>query len=130
MALDLYMVGVVVTDMARSVEFYRRLGVDIPHGVEDAPHVKVAMGDLTFFLHADGLNRRWDPAKADPEGGYRVILEFYLGSEEAVDAKYAEMIGYGYASHFAPYVTPIGTYFAMVDDPDGNSILLSGGDAA
>jgi hypothetical protein len=34
MALELYMVGVIVEDMGRAVEFYRRLGVDVPEGAE------------------------------------------------------------------------------------------------
>ena len=32
MSLNLYMVGVIVEDMAKSVEFYRRLGIEIPEG--------------------------------------------------------------------------------------------------
>lgn len=125
MGLELYMVGVIVEDMAKSVEFYRRLGVDIPEGSEMQPHVKVKMGELTFFLHSKKLNTKWDPVKVEPAGGYRIILEFYLKTREAMEAKYTEMTGYGYHGHFAPYDTPINTYFAMIDDPDGNTILLS-----
>ena len=130
MSLKLYMVGVIVTDMARSVEFYRRLGVDIPEGSESKQHVPLQMNGVTFFLHSERLNRVWDPVKAAPSGGYRVVLEFYLETIEAVDAKFQEMVDYGYETHFAPYETPIKTYFAMINDPDGNSILLSAGEQA
>ena len=41
-------------------------------------------------------------------------------------AKYAELIDFGYQSHRAPYMTSFGMCFAMVKDPDGNTILLSG----
>lgn len=126
MALELYMVGVIVEDMAKSIEFYRRLGVGIPEGSESKQHVEVKMGHMTFFLNAKTLNARWDPAKMPASGGYRIILEFYLKTPEAVDAKYAEMTGFGYKSHVAPYWTTPELYFAMVDDPDGNTILLSG----
>ncbi len=125
MGLELYMVGVIVSDMAKSVEFYRRLGVDIPEGSEDKPHVPIKMGEMTFFLNTRSLNARWDPAKIEAAGGYRIILEFYLKTREQVDAKYAEMLGYGYQSHVAPFVTPFNAYFAMIDDPDGNTILIS-----
>lgn len=125
MSLELYMVGVIVEDMQRSVEFYRRLGVDIAEGSESKQHVEVKMSGLTFFLSTKQVNARWDPARTDASGGYRIILEFYLKTREAVDAKYAEMMDYGYASHVAPFETPFNTYFAMVDDPDGNTILLS-----
>ena len=55
----------------------------------------------------------------------RTILEFYLKERAAVDAKYAELTGLGYQSYHAPFVSSIGMYFAMINDPDGNIILLS-----
>lgn len=125
MGLELYMVGVMVEDMARAVEFYRRLGVDIPEGSENQGHVEVKMSGITFFLTTHQINARWDPAKKPASGGYRIILEFYLETREALDAKYAEMMSYGYESHVAPYVTPFNMYFAMINDPDGNTILFS-----
>jgi hypothetical protein len=119
------MVGVIVEDMGRAAEFYRRLGVDVPEGVESEGHVEVKMSGLTFFLSTKEANARWDPARTEASGGYRTVLEFYLESHAALDAKYEELTGYGYAGHVAPYdVTPT-TRFAMVDDPDGNSVLLS-----
>jgi len=125
MALELYMVGVIVEDMARAVEFYRRLGVEIPEESENKQHVEVKMSGLTFFLSTKQANARWDPARTEASGGYRMILEFYLETRETVDAKYAELTGFGYQSHVAPYETPFNAYFAMVDDPDGNTVLLS-----
>jgi catechol 2,3-dioxygenase-like lactoylglutathione lyase family enzyme len=118
MALELYMVGLVAQDMDQSLEFYRRLGLAIPDDSAGQPHVEVKMsGGLTFFLNA--------PRRLMHLDAPRVILEFYLKERPAVDAKYAEMIGYGYTSAHAPFVTSFGMYFAMVDDPDGNTILLS-----
>lgn len=133
MALELYMLGLVVQDMSKSVEFYRRLGLAIPEGSEAKTHVEVKMGSgLTFFLDSRPL--RWDPwfvSKDDPgrmeaADSYHALLEFYLKTQNAVDAKYAELIGFGYQSHRAPYNTSFGMHFAMVKDPDGNVILLSG----
>jgi uncharacterized glyoxalase superfamily protein PhnB len=125
MGLELYMVGVIVEDMGKAVEFYRRLGVTIPEGAESQQHVEVKMSGLTFFLSTKTVNKRWDPARTEASGGYRMILEFYLESRAAVDAKYNEMMGYGYESHIAPFETPFKMYFAMVNDPDGNTILIS-----
>ncbi len=126
MGLEIYMIGVIVEDMPRALEFYRRLGVDIPEGSEGKGHVEVKMSGLTFFLTTKNVNARWDPARQEISGsGYRMILEFYLKTREALDAKYAEMIAYGYESHVAPYDTPFNTYFAMINDPDGNTVLLS-----
>ena len=126
MGLELYMIGVIVEDMPRALEFYRRLGVDVPEGSEDKPHVEVKMSGLTFFLSTKRHNARWDPARAEVTGtGYRMILEFYLKEKALVDAKYAEMIGYGYESHVAPFDVSPTLYFAMINDPDGNTVLLS-----
>ena len=48
MALELYMVGVIVEDMPRALEFYRRLGVAVPDGADEQEHVEVEMSGLTF----------------------------------------------------------------------------------
>ena len=125
MALELYMVGVIVEDMPRAVEFYRRLGVDVPDGAEGEEHVEVAMSGLTFFLSTKRANARWDPARTDASGGYRIVLEFYLETPADLDAKYEELTGLGYVGHCAPYDVTPSLRFAMVDDPDGNTVLLS-----
>ena len=125
MGLELYMVGAIVEDMPRAVEFYRRLGVEVPEGAEEQEFVEIGMSGLTFFLSTREQNARWDPARTPASGGYRIILEFYLDSPEALDAKYEELTGYGYPSHCAPYDVTPELRFAMVDDPDGNTILLS-----
>jgi hypothetical protein len=125
MGLEIYMVGVIVEDMRRSIEFYRRLGVEFPEGSEDKGHVEVKMGKMTFFLTTKAVNARWDPAKTEASGGYRMILEFYLEQPALLDAKYAEMIGYGYEAHVEPYMVTPQLRFAMINDPDGNTILLS-----
>jgi predicted lactoylglutathione lyase len=118
MALELYMLGLIPRDMDKSLEFYQRLGLAIPEDSNGKPHVEVKMkGDLTFFLNA--------PGRAEIEGSPRVILEFYLKERATVDAKYSELTGFGYQSYHAPFVSSIGMYFAMINDPDGNTILLS-----
>jgi predicted lactoylglutathione lyase len=119
------MVGVTVKDMGKSLEFYRRLGLDLPEGGDDRQHIEVKMqGEYTLFLNSRPI-RGERPASGDTEDGYRFVLEFYLKEQSAVDAKYAELTDAGYESYRAPFVTPIGMYFALVNDPDGNTILLS-----
>jgi uncharacterized glyoxalase superfamily protein PhnB len=119
------MVGVIVEDMSRAAEFYRRLGVAVPGGAANEEHVEIAMGGMTFFLSTKRANAKWDPGRTDATGGYRIILEFYLETRDARDAKYEELIGFGYEGHCAPYDVTPELRFAMIDDPDGNTILLS-----
>jgi uncharacterized glyoxalase superfamily protein PhnB len=133
MTLELYMLGLVVQDMGKSLEFYRQLGLAIPDGSEDKTHVEIKMGSgLTFFL--DSNPARWDPwvVKRDESGqmaesnNYPSVLEFYLQTQDAVETKYAELTRLGYQGFRAPYATSFGMCFAMVKDPDDNTILLSG----
>ncbi len=133
MATDLYMLGLIVQDMEKALAFYRRLGLAIPEGSEGQTHVEVKMGSgLTFFL--DSHPARWDPqfiagdqpGRSESSNAYRSVLEFYLKTREIVDAKYAELTECGYQGRRAPYESPIGMYFALILDPDGNTILLSG----
>ncbi len=133
MGLELYMLGLIVQDMGKSLEFYRRLGLAIPEGSENETHVEVKMGSgLTFFL--DSKPARWDPSfvrsedpgRLEATDGYRSVLEFYVKTRDAVEAKYTELTGLGYQSRHAPYKTTFGMCFALIRDPDGHTILLSG----
>ncbi len=133
MALDLFMVGLIVEDMASSVTFYRRLGLDVPEDSEQKTHVEVKMGNgLTFFL--DSKPARWDPGfvrmtnseHTETAAGYNTVFEFYLKTQTAVKAKYAELMTFDYQGLRAPYATTFGMCFALVKDPDGHTILLSG----
>ena len=126
MTIQLSMLGLMVRDMAASLQFYRRLGLEIP-AEEDGKR---------FVMHrmASGVTLFWDTVFADtydpnrqwPGGGYQAMLEFFLASNAAVDAKYAELTGYGYHGRRAPIQTN-GPYAALVDDPDGNVILITAG---
>lgn len=133
MALELFMVGLVVQDMGKSLEFYRRLGLEIPDGSEQKTHVEIKMGSgLTFFL--DAKPTRWDPnfvnraesGHTEASDHYPAVFEFYLKTGTTVEAKYTELMTLGYQSQRAPYATSFGMCFAMIKDPDGNTILLSG----
>jgi catechol 2,3-dioxygenase-like lactoylglutathione lyase family enzyme len=118
MVLELSRVGLATQNIEKTLEFYRRLGVAIPEGSEGKRHVGVKMGgNLPFFLNSMGLTT--------PKEGPRVIFEFSLKERRIVDAKYNELIGFGYQSHRAPFVFPFNVYFAMINDPDGNIVLLS-----
>ena len=133
MALELYMLGLIVQDMKKSLEFYQRLGLAVPTDSEELTHVEIKMGSgLTLFL--DSQPSRWDPGfvkqntleREKQSVNYPSVLEFYLHGQNSVDAKYSELTAFGYHGYRAPYDTSFGMRFAMVQDPDGNTILLSG----
>ena len=45
----------------------------------------------------------------------------------AVDAKFAELREAGYRGRREPWLTSFGAYMCMVDDPDGNTVLITAG---
>ena len=122
---DLHMLNVVVGDMAASLEFYRRLGIDVPDGEDDSPHVQVPMpGGFSLELDTSESVQLWHAGwRADP-GSAGVVMGFSLPSREAVDQRYAELTGAGHTGRQAPFDAFWGARFAIVADPDGNDVGL------
>lgn len=127
MALQLSMVGLIVEDMGRSLAFYRRLGLDMPADVNDQPHVEVKMESGVTFFWDTAFARAYDPDREPPAGSYRIVPEFFVADRGAVDATYTRMTSHGYRGHRAPFETAFGAYMGMVDDPDGNTVLITAG---
>ena len=120
------MVVLLIEDLPRSLAFYRRLGVEFPPDADQRVDVQVPIGDnhqlvlTTSFVQVD-LDRE------PPRGGSRVMLEFFVDGNAAVDAKHAELVDAGYTSRRAPFTTYFGAYMCLVDDPDGNTVLVTAG---
>ncbi|MFE9254369.1 VOC family protein [Streptomyces sp. NPDC006879] len=120
--LDL--VGVVVSDMAASLAFYRALGLELPAG-DDQPHVETTLpGGLRLAFDTEDTVRSFDPHWTRPSGGNRVELAFHCGKPEAVDARYHALTEAGYQGHLRPWDAFWGQRYAVVRDPDGNGVSL------
>jgi hypothetical protein len=70
---------------------------------------------------------RNDPDRTTPSGGSRIMLEFFVDGRPAVDAKYAELTDAGYRGRREPWLTSFDAYMCLVDDPDGNTVLVTAG---
>ncbi|QCQ16596.1 VOC family protein [Microbacterium sp. RG1] len=125
MALRLGFIGIVTQDMAASLAFYRALGVDIPHGLDDAPHVDARLDDgAALAWDTVATIRSFDPEYEPAAGGHRIALAFDQESPAEVDEVFARLEAEGYAGHVAPWDAPWGQRYATLLDPDGNSIDL------
>ena len=119
--LDL--VGLVVKDMAASLAFYRRLGLDLAPELDDESHVEVTVG---------GLRLAWDTVDViesfssyeESSGGHRIGLAFLCESPEEVDHLHADLTQAGYTSHVEPFDAFWGQRYATVLDPDSNPVDL------
>ncbi len=115
-------VDIIAADVEVSAEFYRRLGIDIPElwkhdGV--AHHVDVR--DSGIDIDSRTLTRGYNPSWPNGSG---VVLMFEVPTRDAVDEKFTELTGAGYAAHLAPFDAFWGARYAIVDDPDGNHVGL------
>ena len=122
--MNLDLVGIVVRDMRASLEFYRRLGLDIPDGAEEEPHAEATTpSGLRVAWDTAELIQQIDPAWTEPSGGHRIALAFLCSSPAEVDAKYDELAALGHG-HKEPWEAFWGQRYAIVKDPDGNTIDL------
>lgn len=125
MAVTFNCIGLVVADMAASLACYRRLGLDIPADADTEPHVEVALpGGLRMAFDTVETIRSFDPGWTPPTGGARVGLAFACADPAEVDKVYGDLIGAGYAGYKEPWDAFWGQRYAIVHDPDGNSIDL------
>jgi catechol 2,3-dioxygenase-like lactoylglutathione lyase family enzyme len=124
MDLRLDLVGIVVRDMRTSLQFYRRLGLDIPEGAEDEQHAEATTSSgLRVAWDAAELIRQIDPEWTDPSGGHRVTLAFLCPDPAGVDAKYGELAALGFG-HRDSWDAFWGQRYASVMDPDRNQVDL------
>ena len=96
MNLQLSLIELVVADMAATLAFYRRLGLDIPAGADQQPHVDIEIkGGLRIAFDTEDTIRSFDSGWTRPSGGHRAALAFACDSPAEVDAAYAELTGAG-----------------------------------
>ena len=125
MTIRFDVVGVVVADMARSLAFYRRLGIDVPADADDQPHVEAQLpGGVRIAWDTIDVIRSFDAGWTTPSGGHGVGLAFACDSPAEVDSTYAALVDAGYDGHLEPWDAFWGQRYAVVHDPDGNSVDL------
>lgn len=118
-------VELVVSNMAATLAFYRRLGLDVPPGADSDPHVQLEFGGITLAFDTEDTIRSFDPSWSPPgRAGHRVALAFECKSPSHVDAAWAELTGAGYEGHLAPWDAFWGMRYAVVHDPDGTPVDL------
>jgi predicted lactoylglutathione lyase len=126
--LALEQINIVVRDMPRSVAFYRLLGVtidDVPAEWADwARHhmngetsngVRVELDSVAFA-------KQWNPGLDETKLGSAAIAMFHVSSRAEVDQVHARVTAAGHRSHKAPEDAFWGARYAIVEDPDGNSV--------
>lgn len=118
-------IGMVVSDMAASVAFYRRLGFAFPEEAGTQGHVEAELpGGLRLLLDTEEVVRSFHPEWEPPSGGGRTSLALRCDSPAEVDALFAELTGAGSPGELKPWDAVWGQRYAVVLDPDGNGVDL------
>jgi len=118
-------IGFVVADMARSLAFYRQLGLEVPAEADAEPHVELQLpGGMRLAWDTVDTIRSFDPGWQPATGGPRSSVAFKCDSAGDVDATYKELVAAGYEGHLEPFDAFWGQRYATVHDPDGNGVDL------
>ena len=124
MAIQPDMIGIVVSEMASAMQFYRLLGLNIPEDAGNEPHVEViAPNGYRIAWDTEELIRGLYPDWVKPVG-QRLTLAFKLDDPSEVDALYQSIVDAGYQGYKEPWYAFWGQRYAVVADPDGTLIDL------
>ncbi|WP_312111070.1 VOC family protein [Brevibacillus reuszeri] len=123
MGVKLDMVGIVVADMKKALDFYRLLGLEIPESANEDHHVEVAGDGVRLAFDtieiAKSVYGGWEAAS-----GHRIELAFACDDADSLNELYAKLTAHGYEGHKEPWDAVWGQRYAIVKDPDGNLISL------
>jgi catechol 2,3-dioxygenase-like lactoylglutathione lyase family enzyme len=116
-------IGIAVSDMARSIAFYRLLGLDVPE-TPDEGHVDTFLPNgVRFMLDSEEVIRSFLPGWQRNDGN-QISLAFECSSPAEVDDVYARVVGAGFEGEKEPWDAFWGQRYALLGDPDGVRVNL------
>jgi catechol 2,3-dioxygenase-like lactoylglutathione lyase family enzyme len=116
-------IGIVTSDMARSIRFYRLLGLDVPETPGEG-HVDTFLPNgMRFMLDAEEVVRSFRPDWSR-ETGNQLALAFECSSATEVDETYARAVEAGFHGEKEPWDAVWGQRYAQLQDPDGVGVDL------
>jgi uncharacterized glyoxalase superfamily protein PhnB len=116
-------VGIVTTEMARSLAFYRLIGLDVPDTPEYG-HVNIEMGNgMRLMLDGEAEIRRFRP-DWKRETGNQLALAIQFETPSQVDEAYARVTAAGFDGEKPPWDAFWGQHYAQLRDPDGVPVDL------
>jgi uncharacterized glyoxalase superfamily protein PhnB len=115
-------VGIVVSDLERSLRFYGLLGVEVPEGGEGHVEARLANGTRLMFDTEDVIASfapEWTRAT-----GNQLSLAFECASPDEVDETYRRAVDAGFHGEKEPWDAFWGQRYAQLQDPDGVPVDL------
>ena len=119
---ELNAIGIVASDLARSIAFYRLLGVELPEGGEG--HIEAALpSGVRLMLDSEEVIRSFRPDWTR-ETGNQLALAFECTGPEEVDELYGRVKAAGFDAEKEPWDAFWGQRYAQLRDPDGVPVDL------
>jgi catechol 2,3-dioxygenase-like lactoylglutathione lyase family enzyme len=116
-------IGIVVSDMARSIAFYRLVGLDVPE-TPDEGHVDTFLPNgVRFMLDTEDVVRSFRPDWARATGN-QLGLALECESPAGVDEAYRRAVDAGFHGEKEPWDAFWGQRYAQLADPDGVPVDL------
>ncbi|WP_433201027.1 VOC family protein [Nocardia sp. CA-107356] len=125
MTPQLNVIGIVVSDMAASLAFYRCLGLAFPEGADGEGHIEATLpGGVRVALDTEAVVKSFHADWQRPTAAGRIGLAFQCADPAEVDAVYSELVDAGYHGELKPWDAFWGQRYATILDPDGNGVDL------
>jgi uncharacterized glyoxalase superfamily protein PhnB len=116
-------IGIVVSDMGRSISFYRLLGLDVPETPGEG-HVDAFLPNgVRFMLDSEEVMRSFRPDWSR-ETGNQLSFALECASPSEVDEAYARVVEAGFDGEKEPWDAFWGQRYAVLLDPDGVEVSL------
>ena len=119
---ELNAIGIVVSDLGRSIAFYRLLGVDFPEDGEG--HIEATLPSGTRLMLDEESVIKSFRADWTRETGNQLALAFECASAAEVDDLYARAQAEGFDAEKEPWDAFWGQRYAQLRDPDGVPVDL------
>jgi uncharacterized glyoxalase superfamily protein PhnB len=118
-------IGIVCSDVAASLAFYRMVGVRFGDFDRETGHYEADLGDgIRLMLDSEAVMASFIDDSTVPTGNDRVGFAVECDSPAAVDAAFVEITTAGHATVREPFDAFWGQRYATVEDPDGNHVDL------
>jgi catechol 2,3-dioxygenase-like lactoylglutathione lyase family enzyme len=115
--------GIVASDMARSIRFYRMLGLDVPDTPQEG-HVDAFLPNgIRLMLDSEEVIRSFHDNWARQTGN-QLSLALECASPAEVDEVYTRVVGAGFHGEREPWDAFWGQRYAQLSDPDGVPVDL------
>ena len=116
-------IGIIASDLARSIAFYRLLGIDVPETPGEGHVQTVLPNGVSFMLDTEETIKSFNP-EWTRETGNQLAIAFECGSASEVDAVYVRVTGAGFHGEKEPWDAFWGQRYAQLQDPDGVGVDL------